>query len=580
MKKLLSVILAVLMCITAMTTAISVSAKETDTVATSATDNITWAVSGGVLYVLGSGNMQNYTGYGSAPWSSKYSEIRKVVISENITSIGSYAFANLSNLTYVQFDGNSKLTKVGNNAFTWCSALTDIVLPNSVKTVDKNAFYQCGAMTNFTTNAQASFGDYAFYGCKNLQTISTPKAKSFGYEAFAYCDKLTKANLGNATLGEYCLYYNKTIQSLTAGSLNKYAIHNAEKLTSLNIKNAKFIKSYALYNVPKLTYISSNATSVAEYAFYEMNSLKSVTLPKIKSVANYLFYKSNKLQTVKLGSVETIGKYAFAGCSNLTTITGTTKVKRVNNAAFDSCKKLKKFTSSNKLGYIGYNAFFDCQKMTGSINFSNVTYVDDGAFGNCKSLASTINFKKVTNVGNSAFFNCQKLKGNTLGTKLKKLGSKAFLGCKSIGSIYVPSSCKTIGYDMFVKNITSIKYSNGYYTYKYNANGKKITIYGDKGSAIQSYAKLYKTPFKIAVKSVSVNNAKVTVKKGKTFKLKVYVSPSNCANKKVTLKSTNAKIATVSSNGTIKGIKKGSCKIIVTAKDGSQKSKTVTVKVK
>ena len=72
MKKLLSVFMAVLMCMTAMTTAISVSAKETNTVETSATvGNISWGVSGGYLYVVGSGDLPNFTAY-NAPWSSKY----------------------------------------------------------------------------------------------------------------------------------------------------------------------------------------------------------------------------------------------------------------------------------------------------------------------------------------------------------------------------------------------------------------------------------------------------------------------------------------------------------------------------
>ena len=135
-------------------------------------------------------------------------------------------------------------------------------------------------------------------------------------------------------------------------------------------------------------------------------------------------------------------------------------------------------------------------------------------------------------------------------------------------------------YDIFVKKVTSVKDSNGYLTYKYYPNSKKITIYGNKGSGIQSYAKLYKNPFKYAVKSVSVNSTKVVIKKGKTFKLKTYVSPTNCGNKKVTVRSSNTKIATINSKGVIKGIKKGKCKITVTSRDGSLKSKTVTVTVK
>ena len=582
MKKLLSVFLVVLMCMTAMTTAISVSAKETDKVTTSATGNIIWNVSGGVLYILGSGDMANYDAvYNRAPWSNKYNEIRKVVISENVTSIGNCAFYSLSNLTYVQFDGNSKLSKIGEKAFSYCNNLTDITLPNSVKSVGINAFSSCRELANFTTNASAGFGDYAFYNCVNLKTVSTPKAKSFGDYAFSYCGMLTKANLGKATLGKYCLYNNDNLVSATAGSLKQYAIYSADNLKSLNIKNAKRIESYALYNLPKITSINTNATAIDSYALYGTNNIKSATLPKLKKVSDNLFRDCTNIQTVKLGSAGSIGKYSFANCTKLKTVTGISKVKKIDNAAFGGCKNLTKLSTSNKLNYIGYQSFFNCQKLTGSINFSNVTYIDAEAFFNCKSLSSSLNFRKVKEIGYEAFLNCQKLKGNTLGTKIKKLGSKTFVGCKSLGSVYIPSTCKSIGYDSFVKNVTSIKESsNNYIKYTYNANGKKITIYGNKGSQAQSYAKLYKTPFKYAVKAVSVNSTKVTIKKGKTFKLKTYVSPANCGNKTVTVKSSNAKVATINSKGIIKGIKKGTCKITVTARDGSQKSKTVTVTVK
>ena len=344
MKKLLSIVLAVLMCMTAMTTAISVSAKETNTVETSATvGNISWGVSGGYLYIVGSGELPNFTAY-NAPWSSKYQEINRVVIDGNITSIGSYAFYNLSNLVSVQFDGVSKLTKIGNNAFSYCTSLTDITLPSTVKSVGKNVFYNCKAMTNFTTNCSASYGDYAFEYCTNLKTVNAPKSKSFGGNAFYGCDNLTKANLGNATLGEYCMYNNDKLVSLTAGSLNKRAVYSADNLTSLNIRNAKFIKGFALYNLPKLTSVSSNATSIDADAFFGSENIKTINLPKVKVIQDYTFKNAKKLQTVKLGSAQKIGKYAFYGCTNLTTITGTSNVKRVDIAAFDSCKKLKKFT--------------------------------------------------------------------------------------------------------------------------------------------------------------------------------------------------------------------------------------------
>lgn len=87
---------------------------------------------------------------------------------------------------------------------------------------------------------------------------------------------------------------------------------------------------------------------------------------------------------------------------------------------------------------------------------------------------------------------------------------------------------------------------------------------------------------KVKVKKIQITSPKkktVTLVKGKTLQIKVKVTPKNATNKKVSYKSSNKKIASVSSKGKVKGVKKGTAKITVTAKDGSKKKATLTVKV-
>ncbi|MBQ9014992.1 MAG: Ig-like domain-containing protein [Firmicutes bacterium] len=69
------------------------------------------------------------------------------------------------------------------------------------------------------------------------------------------------------------------------------------------------------------------------------------------------------------------------------------------------------------------------------------------------------------------------------------------------------------------------------------------------------------------------------MKKGKKKTLKATVSPSNAANKAVTWKSSNKKVATVTSKGVVKAKKKGKATITVTTKDGKKKATCkITVK--
>lgn len=84
-----------------------------------------------------------------------------------------------------------------------------------------------------------------------------------------------------------------------------------------------------MYNLPKLTSVSSNATSIDADAFFGSENIKTINLPKVKVIQDYTFKNAKKLQTVKLGSAQKIGKYAFYRRMYLTTITGTSNVKEL-----------------------------------------------------------------------------------------------------------------------------------------------------------------------------------------------------------------------------------------------------------
>ena len=119
-------------------------------------------------------------------------------------------------------------------------------------------------------------------------------------------------------------------------------------------------------------------------------------------------------------------------------------------------------------------------------------------------------------------------------------------------------------------------------TLKKNTGGKKVTITAQAadGSGVkQSYVI---SSMKGIVKSVKITGAK-SVKAGKSLKLKAKVSASKGANKKVVWTSSNEKYAKVSSSGkvtTYKAGKRKTVKITAKATDGSNKSKTVKIKIK
>lgn len=89
------------------------------------------------LVLTGTGNMVTYTPTQTS-WYSKLSNIKKVVITNGITSIGNYAFYNCSSLTSISIP--SSVTLIGNRVFYNCTSIKEIMIPNSVTKVASFVF--------------------------------------------------------------------------------------------------------------------------------------------------------------------------------------------------------------------------------------------------------------------------------------------------------------------------------------------------------------------------------------------------------------------------------------------------------
>ena len=101
MKRFLSLVLCVAMIATAI---LSISAVTAAEVANGECgSNLTWTLDdAGTLTISGEGYMYSYTDTEPAPWASYAADIKKVVIGDDILSIGAYAFANCTALVSIE----------------------------------------------------------------------------------------------------------------------------------------------------------------------------------------------------------------------------------------------------------------------------------------------------------------------------------------------------------------------------------------------------------------------------------------------------------------------------------------------
>lgn len=77
------------------------------------------------------------------------------------------------------------LETIGSNAFAYCSNLKDITFPKTLATIEYHTFYQCGLSEVTLPDKLKDIGDAAFYECYNLKKVNFPeKLVSIGNSAF------------------------------------------------------------------------------------------------------------------------------------------------------------------------------------------------------------------------------------------------------------------------------------------------------------------------------------------------------------------------------------------------------------
>ena len=263
-----------------------------------------------------------------------------------------YMFANtdVQNITQLK-----DITSIGNGAFNYCSALTEITIPNSV----------------------TSIGYQAFENCDSLASITIPEGVTeIGERAFYYCDKLASVDLGNGIIkiGDNAFEYCSSLTEITipdsVTSIGKDVFYECTSLTSVDLGNG--------------------VTSIGDLAFYNCRSLTSIAIPDgVTEIGYQAFSHCSALTEITIpDNVTSIGESAFLYCSSLTEIIIPDGVTKIAGRTFNGCESLTSVTIPNSVTEIGEYAIYHCTSLTSITIPDSVTEIDRYAFGNCTSLAS------------------------------------------------------------------------------------------------------------------------------------------------------------------------------------------------
>jgi hypothetical protein len=247
---------------------------------------------------------------GNAFWSC--TSLTSVTLGNGVTSIGNGAFYNCSSLTNVTI-GNG-VTNIGGWAFHG-SGQTEISTGLRTLTVNGSIMiteYDCSKdviVIPDTINGLpvTNIGDGAFSDCTNLTSVTIPdSATSIGEDAFGSCTGLTSVTIGkNVTnIGERAFYACTSLTSITipdsVTSIGGSAFSGCSSLTNVTIgSSVTYLTGFSgCTNLANVT-IGSNVASIGAYAFYQCTGLTSVTIPtSVISIGERAFFDCTSLKGV------------------------------------------------------------------------------------------------------------------------------------------------------------------------------------------------------------------------------------------------------------------------------------------
>ena len=371
--------------------------------------------------------------------------------------------------TMVEINGsNYYVTKILERGFRNATKFNSITLPDSLKIIENNAFYNCSGLTGnlIIPNSVTSIGDYAFYGCHNMKGTLTLSEKLITIGQYAFAKNGTNMGFtGNlvipnsvTSIGAYAFNYCSNFKgSLTLSenliTIDSYAF-NYCGFTSIKFeKNSKLetIGQGAFYSCSSLSgnlTIPNSVTSIGNSAFYNCYGFKgNLTLSEnLATIGNTAFYNCYGFTSnlVIPNSVTSIGASAFYNCYGFKgSLTLSENITTINNNTFRGCYGFKgNLVIPNSVTTIGTYAFYNCYGFNSSLLLSeNLTSIDASAFScdnsyTMKFTGSLTIPNKVTSIGNYAFQYCSNLEGSlTLSAALQTIGSYAFASCSKFNTM-------------------------------------------------------------------------------------------------------------------------------------------------
>ncbi len=359
------------------------------------------------------------------------------------------------NVTIPSTLGGYPVTEIGYQSFYQCNNIKSLVIPDSVETIYKYAFYSCSSLESVTIEG-AHIWDNAFYNCSGLKNIITgDKVTSVNYNMFYVCTAIESITIGRSVssinIGDGAFsklsYISVDNNNPVYSSDNNGVLFNKNKTKMIKYPEGKELTNYS---------IPSTVTTIGEGAFSFCLKLKNVEIPNsVTSIESRAFYENDGITDIDIpGSVKTIGESAFMYCSAITEISIPDGVTTIGDYAFMDDTSLEKVSISESVTNIGEAVFGYCPKIeVFTVDKDNPNYSTDenGVLFN-KSKTQLVQYT----TGNSR-------ETYIIPDTVTKIEALSFTTCSYLKNVIIPDSVKIIddrAFYYFYSTLTDVYYTS------------------------------------------------------------------------------------------------------------------------
>ena len=469
-------------------------------------DNLTWKLyEDGTLNISGTGAMKDYDSDDS-PATQKKDSVKKVVIEDDVTSIGNYAFSGCSSLTDITLPSSvtsikscafykcsqlasieipSSVTSIGNSAFKNCTGLTSITIPESVTSIGDSAFRNCTGLTSITISDRVtSIGNYVFWGCSNLTSIVIPDSvTSIGVLAFNDCSSLTSITIPDSVTSiGYAAFSDcsslKIISLSCKSTLKKSDFGDQADLVSYTSHTLKKTEAKAATCTEKGNKEYWTCEHCGKYFLSDDTNPETATAVELSETVIPASHKLTKVEAKdatcaedgnkEYWTCEHCKKYFLSDDTNPETATAVEQSETILPALNHKNAIIQNATEPTETepGYSGDRYCPDCDTVLekGYTYWveDNLTWklYEDGTL----NISGTGTMKDYDSDSNpSPIYNNSDVKEVVIEDGVTSIGNKAFDSCSSLTSITIPNSVTSIKAATFYgcTSLTSITIPDG-----------------------------------------------------------------------------------------------------------------------